>query len=65
MTVNEPNTHLTHPVSSAAHRAYWLRQYAAAYANRDKRAAAVALLFAQRGSGPGALRIRERNEQLG
>ncbi len=30
-----------------ARRDYWLQQYAAAYAERDKRAAAIALQFAQ------------------
>jgi hypothetical protein len=30
-----------------ARRDYWLKQYAAAYAERDKRGAAIALQFAQ------------------
>jgi hypothetical protein len=38
--------------SPDARRAFWLRQYAAAFANRDKRAAAVALQFAQSDQPP-------------
>jgi len=38
--------------SPDARRAFWLRQYAAAFVNRDKRAAALALQFAQSNESP-------------
>jgi hypothetical protein len=56
----EPNN-----VQADARREFWLQQYATAFTTGDKRAAAVALQFAQQYNRKAIVAKAKNNEQLG
>ena len=55
----------THNAQADARREFWLQQYATAFTTGDKRAAAVALQFAQRYNRRALVAKPKVNEQLG
>ena len=55
----------TNNVQADARRDFWLQQYATAFTVGDKRAAAVALQFAQQYNRKAVVAKRKANGQLG
>ena len=60
MSEKEPNN-----VQADARRDFWLQQYATAFTVGDKRAAALALQFAQQYNRKAVVAKPKTNEQLG